>query len=370
MDPVKKDSSKTDFSGSDADVSFLLYKIGHAVKRFFILIGQGLAGIGAGMLAALLFLLRNIIWILIGIVISVSYGVYKMSKTGPRYTSDITVKANFGSSRTLYYSVDYLNSLVGTGGTKQLSDLFGISEKEASHLLGFSIKPVRSEIIVSDLYREQFMEYDRTSKVRLDTFWTRTITYEDFKESLTNFDFPYYVITVEATQPDIFSHLEKGIVMHVSKNELLLEIKQQQALSNQDEEKLIVNAIRNLDSLRQAYNQRISKSTTDGTSGNQVTLLQTAPELKTPELDLYDKMLELQAELKKARKRAVTEQDIIEIHSPFAPIGKPTPIFSNLMTFVLIGFGIAVLILTAIALYKFLTAVEASRKRGKSLKTS
>lgn len=367
MDPVKKASSNADVRDSDADITFLLYKLGKSFKNLIVAIGRGFAKMGTGILLILLFLLRNIIWIIIGAALGLGYGIYKVSKAGPEYTSEMVLRANFNSSRSLYNTIDYLNSVTSAGDTGQLSKLFGISSQEAGRLVSFAIKPVRSEIIVSEIYYDQFMRLDRTSRVRVDTFWTRTIKYEDFKESLTDFDFPYYTITVTAAHSSVFPKLQNGIIQHVSNNELLQELKKRQAVSNQDEEKLIVTAIQNLDTLRRAYNQRITKEPTPGIpGGSQLTVMETSPEIRTPELDLYDKMLELQDELKKARKRSVAEKDIIEVYSPFSPSGKKGSFFNSVSRFLLIGFLGAIIILVLIALYKFLVAFEASRKFGKT----
>lgn len=339
---------------SDADIGLLLYKTGHAIKQFFIWIGQMLGVVLSIIGAPLLFILKNLHWLLVGALIGLVYGYFNYKRQGPQYTAQMTVKANFGSQRALYNTFDYLNALISSSNHQELARIFGITPKEAEELLEFSGSFVESEIITADMYKEQFMDHNRADRVRQDTFWVRTISYEGFKESLTKFDYPYHEVQVRSKNPAIFPNLQAGLINYVSKNELLQEVRNKQSISNKDEEALLTQAIGNLDTLRRAYNLRLARGgTTSNPSGNQLTLLEAMPDMKTPELDLYDKLLELHDQLKNSRKRTSMEEEILEVLSPFNPVGRQlTFLKQNGITDIITGLAISFLVLLAIGIYR------------------
>jgi hypothetical protein len=365
METGNKTSAETTHRDADADLSLFLYKSGRSVKQFLLWIGRSIGRLGDLLLLLLLFLIRNILWLLIGLVLGLSYGFYKLSK-GSTYNSEMVVQANFNSSRELFSTVDYFNALISSHQVKDLSKIFELTPAEAEQLSEFSVEPVNSELITAQMYKEEFILPNRNGKLRLDTFWTRTIKYEDFKESLTKFDYPLYSITAVTTNPTIFGKLGAGILNHVNKNELLSSVREKQSMSNADKEKLLVASIINLDSLRKAYNERLVKGEPVTPGGNQMTVLDGTTEPQTPELDLYDKMLELQEELKSSRRRTATENNIIAVFSPFSPLGEKVSFIDSVVYLGLYGFLLALGILILIALYKSLVTFESKHKSKKT----
>jgi hypothetical protein len=362
MDSVKRSArvQKSD----DEDLGVLLYKSGQSLKNLSFTMGRGLRRVGIAILFTILFFMKNILWLLLGTVVGLLYGIYLLNTTGTRYYSAMTVKANFNSATALYNTMDYLNALVATGQTDKLASIFGITPKEASRLQNFVTEPVKSEIIISDLYKNQFLNNTNTAGIRQDTFWVRTIDYKDFKESLTKYDFPYQSVYVESSNPSIFSKLQNGIIAHVSNNPLLQDIKSKQLKSNSEEEQLLAASIQKLDSLRIAYNQRLMKSdNATSPAGNQLTVMESpGREQKPPELALYDKMIQISDDLKRARARAATEKDIIEILSPFNPVGRKISFLRQSVTqYALTGFIVTLVILLFISLYKYLMEFEKSQ---------
>jgi hypothetical protein len=345
---------------SDADVNLLLYKTGKAFKEFVLWIGRGIKKTGNALLVTLLFLFRNIIWLLIGAGLGLAYGLYKESRNST-FTSQMVLKANYNSARSVYNTVEYLNALISANQTSELGKFFGISPAEAQQLTEFSVEPIESELSVAELYKQEFFQPERDKKIRLDTFWTRTVKYADFKESLSKYDYPYQVVTAHTTNRMLFSRLGNGISQHVNSNTLLTAVNEQQAKSNADEERILLASISNIDSLRRAYNERLIKGEAIAQPGNQITVLQGLPqETSAPELELYDKLLRLQDELKKSRTRAATEKNVVEIFSPFNPVGKKESFVKSVGWSALIGLLTVMAILLLLALYKWLVKFEAS----------
>lgn len=367
METGNKPTPATASRDADADLNLLLYKTGRSLKQFFVWVGSGIGTLIRGILATLFFLFRNMLWLLIGFAAGLCFGFYQVSQS-TAYTAEMVVKANFGSSRQLYNAVTYVNSLISAKQTKALSSLFDITATEAGQLSDLSIEPEISEIITTEMYREQFLEPERNKKIRLDTFWTRVVKYEDFKDNLTEFDYPFYKITAKASNATVFPKIGTGFAAYINSNPFLTAIKDQQSQSNSDEEKLLISSIGNLDSLRKAYNQRLLRGESTLPGGNQMTVVQGQREQLIPELDLYDKMIEFQDQLKKARSQATAEKNVLVVQSPFSPVGKKVSIINRISNLGLYGFLAALAILLLIRFYRWLITFEGSHRKKSLVK--
>jgi hypothetical protein len=92
-------------------------------------------------------------------------------------------------------------------------------------------------------------------------------------------------------------------------------------------------------------------------------MMDNAPETKVPELEVYDKMLELQDELKKSRKRSLTENEIVEVISSFAPVGRQLSILQqNSARYAIIGFILTFLVLVGISSLKYYRTTRTGSK--------
>ncbi len=347
-------SNRPDQPSSEADINLLLYKTGKTVKNGLLVLGGVFTRLVRIVSALAIFLIHNGFWLLTGAVAGAGYGIYQITMNGAVYHSEMVVRANFSSASALYGTIDYFNALIDGGRKETLSEIFDISSADAAQLVNFTVKPVKSDLTVARIYRNEFLEYDRTSKIRQDTFWTRTIKYPEFKESLSNYDYPDHTISVVTRDPQLFVNLQHGITSHLSENKILQEIKKQQAVTAKENEKAIVLALEDLDSLRQAYAYRIRNSPSSEPN-NQLSVLQpTATQRMFPELEVYEKMLELQEVLKQTRMQATLENNVIEILAPFNPMGKKLSFARSISERLLQGLCIAAIILVCFWLYRSL----------------
>ena len=363
MDPIRQPSGRIDQSDSDADLNKLLYKTGQAVKRALVAVFRGIGKFFNGILLLLLFLMRNVIWIGVGIALGLGYGIYLLNTRGAKYQSEMVVRANFQSSRSLYNTIDYLNAMLSAGRRDSISAIFDLSAEEALSVEAFSIEPVESDVITARMYKNMFIEKSHNPVVNTaDTVWLRTMSYDDYKTSLTKYDYPFYNINVVATNPGIFAKFQDGIVRKVSQIPFLSEARNSYVDMNREEVRVIENALNGIDTLRHVYNQRLLK-TPAAPENDQLTILQNAPIVQAPELDLYDKLLELQDELRESKSRFITEQNVIEIFSPFNAVGRRVPFLQqSIGKYSLLGLVLSVVILLSIALYKELLKLEKRRR--------
>ena len=361
MDSLKKPANSSR-SSEETDLGTLIYKFGRSLKQLSDSVGNVFVSIGRSFLLLCLFLMKNILWLAAGTALGFIFGQYVLKGSGTMYYSEMTVRANFNSSRALYNSVDYFNALSGAGDAKTLASVFSIDESQAEKLRSFSVQPVKSELSTAELYKKVFLQQIRSEKLRQDTFWTRTITYEEFKKSLANYDYPLQKITVIATDPLIFKKLEQGFINQVSENTLLQQARDNHIANNSVEERVIGTALRSLDTLRSTYNQRLLRESPVTQNGT-ITLQDNTRESVVPELELYDKMLELLDELKMARQRSVTENDIMKVYSAFNPAGQPISLFrQSVVKYTIFGFLASLAVLMFVAFYKYLVRFERGRR--------
>lgn len=366
MEPTQKITPPSKPGDEDVDLDQLFYKTGGIVHSFFTGLGRFLSGIGIALLQIIFFFQRNLLWIAVGLAAGLCYGFILSARTGAKFSSSMVVRANFNSSRSLYGAIDQLNALVNNSQKDELSRLLHITPAEAETLLNFEATPVKSEMVTSEMYKNQFLKLERNTKVRMDTFWIKTIDYKTFKSSLSDLDYPVQEITVFSNSPLIFSKLQKGIIDLTSSNELLQEMKSSGEKTNAEAIDLIAASLQSLDTLRAAYNKRLSNQSLES-GGNNLTMTEGPALANAPELDLYDKMLELKDELKNAKGQAVLEKNILQVYTPFSSVGEKVSFFKQTsVKYALLGFYLSVFLVIAIGLYKYLKRLERSlANRGK-----
>src|SRR2546423_3173528 len=203
-----KSEPKTQESEIDLGVFFnlvgkIFYKIGSVIKLLFLTLFQFI-------LAILIFVKRKILWLGLGALIGLGIGVYEYVSKGPAYSSEMIVRSNFESTSLLYNQIDYFNSLIKQNRYKELSSVFNISENESSRLIEFAITPVDDDIEAAKLYRNTFLDYRRFGLNGIDTFWRKTMKFNDFKRELRPSDFPLQKIKLYSSNPDVYQKVQLG----------------------------------------------------------------------------------------------------------------------------------------------------------------
>jgi hypothetical protein len=341
----------------------------NAISRFFAKLGRFLANVSMAIVSSfillLLFLKKKIIWLVLAALIGFAYGAYTNYSRGSNYYSTMIARLNFGSSRSLYNSIDYLNALISQGRLKELSQLLKISEQEAGKLVFFEARPVEDELSIIELYKQQFLDYNRSSTLRTDTFWTRTVTYKDFKKSLTNYDMPVQEVTAIGRQPDVFPKLQPAFINLIASNGILKRNSEINQRIKVEEENILVSSLQGLDTLRTVYNKRLREQPGGTGQSTNLTVLDQAQSKPNPELALYDKVLELKDELNAVRKDMVNNQEIIQVYASFNPVGRKLSIFrQSAIQYTYQALVLALVILLLIELYKALNNYERNRKDG------
>jgi hypothetical protein len=343
----------------DIDLGTFLYAVSKAVKKLVFVISSFFIHLAEFFLYFLLFLKRRIIWIVLSAIIGFAYGSYLSYSNGNKYHSTLTARFNFDSRRALYNTIEYFNSLVNERRFSELSKIFSISEKEASSLVDFHAEAVKDESVIAELYKNQFLEINRSTRVRADTFWVKAVPYKNFKNDLTKYDIPLQKVTVTSTRMDIFPKIQVGLIANIASNDIL---KRNQGIlqeTQRDEEKILMTSLNGLDTLRSVYNERLRKQGDNGSERNTLSVLTQTQAPSSPELELYDKVLELRDELKLLRYNRVFNQDVVQVLASFNSVGQRVSILKqNAVKYTLEAIALCLAILVIIEVYKSIGAYE------------
>lgn len=309
-------------ASNDVDLGVMFQLIGNGFRKLGNFIRELFVGFTNGMLFILIFLKKRMWWILGALVLGYSWGTYQNYKNGVKYYSVMTARFHQGSTNALYHTIGYLNNMISVGRVDELAKVLSISKADAQTLRSFEAEPIKNESEVSALYKQQFFSFYRGQVVRTDTFWTRVIPYKDFKLGLTNFDYPLQEISVVSTQIDVFKKLQQGFIDAVCSNGDLKKQLEINKKMQQDEEAAIITSIRGLDTLRAVYNEKLRRAGNGPGNTTNFNLSEQGLSNKAPELELFDKMMQLKDELRLSRQRELGNTELVQVEGAFGDVGR------------------------------------------------
>jgi hypothetical protein len=310
----------------------------------------------------LLFIKRKIIWLVIGALVGLTFGLQRYFTKGPTYYSEMVVRTNFESAKPLYNQINYFNSLIDQKQYKELASIFGLKENEASNLSSFNISPIDDYLETARLYKNTFLDYKRSGIQKTDTLWVKTIKFNEFKERLKPYDYPLQKIKLYSTDPRLYAKVQNGLLHSVNNNKALQYFKQGFNGIHNDEVHILQRSLTGIDSLRQAYIKKAGISSTSGNDRTNVIISDTG--ISSPEIELIDKELMIKDELVQTRRRAIEEQEILQVYSGFTPGGiRVTDISRQLyVKYTLWGLLAAFGILLLFEFFKYLDRIDKGRR--------
>lgn len=333
--------------------------------RIFTRIWNGIAWLFTNLFELLilffLFIKRKAIWLGLAIVLGLGLGYYLYSKEGAVYRSEMVTRSNFESNYFLYNQISYFNSLISNKNFGEISRIFTLNETEAKSLVGFKVDPVKSDIEAAKLYREAFLRSKRNHNYGFDTIWSRTMRFDAFKRQLKDEDYPVNKIIVRSKQANIFPKIQQGILNSFNNNPELKEKKQSLLEIRKQEEALLTDALNNIDTLRKVYNKKLTMQTENPSGSNQLILGER--DIRTPELDLYDKTMVIKDELIELRTKAEEEKEPLMLYAGLGSTGKAESFLRKVGMPALYLLVAAFSILVIIEFIKYLARVE-KRKRS------
>ncbi len=326
--------SKENMSSDEVDLGSLFKIVGKGIQNFFNAIGTFFAALYHFLILFLLFLRNNAIKLGIAALIGAGIGLYLDITESPVYSSKMIVEPNFKSTQQLYNNIAFYHELVKQKDTALLAQSLNISNKEASELKGFYIKPIKNE-------NEKYEAFNLFAQ-DLDSSFAKNIDIKDFKKGFSDIDYKYHRVKVKSTNSLIFRKLGDPIINSLENNTYyknLKKINDENFLQNQ---RVLEKSLAEIDTLRMIYNEVLITEAKKMESGTSITLAQGVK--KTEEVELFNESLKLNEELIDNNREKAEAAEILNVVSTFGNIGlKERTIFSK-YTFI-IGIGATLLVL-------------------------
>lgn len=330
----------------EVDLGTLFMVIGRLFSRFFNFIVGIIKGIFHLLIIGLLFLKKNIVKIAIATIVGGVIGSFFQVISPVKYSSQMLIEPNYKSSRQLYNNIRYYSDLVKQKDTVQLKELFNLSMNEAISLKKFEMEPLRLENDIIQAYNSLI--------VSVDTLTIKSYSYEEFKESFTDFDYRFHKLTVEAEKNDVFQRLGEVVIKSVVENKFL---KKYNRLNNENIDRtssVYKKNLTQLDSLHQVYLTAILEEAKKETAGTSVDMGGSQDSAK--ELELFETGSFINSELRKLTQEKSRVEDVVNVISEFQPIGSEIKgITKNFISlFALGGFLLMIALLLLVELNTYL----------------
>ena len=360
MQPDTKPTNDQKESEIDLGVFFnlarkLFSSIAAAIGSFFSFLFQLI-------LSIFIFIKRKTIWLVAGSLAGLGMGLYFYFKEGPVYYSDMVIRSNAGSSRSLYNTIDYFNSLINDARIKELTTVFDISETDSRKLIQLEISPIDDELETIKLYKDFISDYNRNNLIR-DTQRIMVIKYPDFRNNITGVNYPLQRVRVYSHSPEIYRSIQQGLVKNLEQNKNLLVLHDKFRDVLKEEEVLLSRSLASLDSLRTAYYKSIAEGKAKGEGGN-VVLGSNNKSFSNPEIELYDKEMQLKDALTDIRNKLIEQQSAFRITSDINARGtKVSGYNQEFFKYTWMGLLISFFLVLLIECYRFLDKMDKKQSR-------
>jgi len=335
----------------------ILTRIGNAIAWIFINLFDLL-------ILFFLFIKRKFVWLAIAFLLGLGFGLYTYYDSGYVYRSEMITRSNFGSNYFLHNQIEFFNSLIQNKKTDVIRKIFNITEAEAKSLVGFKVMPVKSDIEAAKLYRQTFLQPKRNHILGFDSIWSKTLKFDAFKQQLTEYDYPVNKIIVRSKQADIFPKIQQGVLNSFNNDPDLKEKKENFQQIRKQEETLLTSVLNNIDTLRQAYNKKLTMQAENTPAGSNQLILGER-DIRNPELDLYDKTMIVKDELIELKTIAAEEKEPLVLYSGLGSTGTAESFNRKIGTpaFYLLAAMFSFLVI--IEFIKYLTKVETRKKANR-----
>ena len=298
-------------SEEEIDLGSLFVIIGKGFTKFFNFIGSIFKGLFHAFIVVLLFLRNNIVALAIAGIVGGGIGAFLESKSPDLYGSEMLVKPNYKSSKLLYSNINFYNDLMKQKDTVSLEETFGITKEEAGSLKEITVEPIISEYDIVNSYDEFVTEVDTTT--------IKSYEYEEFKTSFTELDYKIHRIEVLSEKNNVFSKLEKTIILSIENNTYFNRLKTHTYNSINTTDALIKNNISQIDSLQKTIILATIAASEKSTSGTNIDL--GSQNSKPKEVELLETNRSLIRDLQDIVEDQSEKNVVLNVVSSFKPIG-------------------------------------------------
>lgn len=302
----------------EVDLGQLFKLIGNAFDRLFKFVTSIFIGIYKVVLLLLIHFYKRLVWYAGAIIFGVLVGFIVDINSDKVYGANLFVETNFNSARQVYENIKQYHQLAHEDKDSiELARRLNISQNEASKLKGFYIEPDLDENKIAEMYSQYYKRLDSVSRAE--------VSYNDYKEDLTPYNFSIHKIGVSSTDKYIYKKIEKAFISQLSENTYLRELVEVNKLNLEKRDKVLFQQVQKTDSLVDEYLKiRINESRKESIPGTGTNLYMGNAEsnnLIVDESKVIGKRLELESERRQINQLKVEQQGVINVLADFPESG-------------------------------------------------
>jgi hypothetical protein len=306
--------TKKTIPSEEVDLGQLFKIIGNGFRNFFNAIGNFIkTGFHYGILV-LIFLKKNILYLGIASLIGGILGFILDLNKDTFYSSDMILKTNYGSAKSLYAQKSYIGNLVKNEDTIALAKYFDIKSNEASSLLGFEVEPFEKE-------KNILIDYDYYMTKR-DTNFVKDFEFADYQKRISDADLRLQKVTFYATDGVILKKLSNGIKNGIA-NDYYQKIKERSIKKLSLKRKRLERDLFEIDSIRENHRKvsLIGVKTKNTTGGTNIDLSNKNTRTHK-DIDLFEISKDILTQLENLKLDEDRSGEIVTVLSKFSRGGK------------------------------------------------
>ena len=288
-------------------------------NRVISLVGLILKMFYEGMSRSFLFLLKNIYWLSLAIVLGGLVGYYSMLYVPQTYSSHLVLRPSINAKEQLYADVDFFNSLIEKEEIGMLSKILHISNEDAESL---------SEVIIET--KTSYLDKIERISGMYQGLDSVTAKFINFKDLLEEGDFPFsrdFTITVSATNQFVFSKIEPAIIKYLERVPELQELRREEKRILENKKAIYLKEMTDLDSLKTVLNDVMleqAKSSGEASKNTSISLGKSNSESSINPLDVYTKKIRYVEQIIKIDEKINDYNNCYQVFTHFSEYGYKT----------------------------------------------
>ncbi|WP_299776505.1 hypothetical protein [uncultured Formosa sp.] len=339
----------------EVDLIVLFNYIGKGFSNFFKFIGSLFVYLFKGIIYFLKPIVQYAKIIGVIMIIFAVLGYFLDKKKPIIYTSNMLVKPYYDSKFQLINNVNYYNSLLENKNYKGLANLFKIDTLIAKSIIGFEVNAgpeTESDLV---LEYEEFLQ-------STDSATANSFSYQKYLEGRDIYSSKIYEIKVNAVKNNIFQDLEVGL-NRTFENTYSQTLMNKKNKLYEIEKGNINSSLVKIDSLQKVYIS-VLKAESQSQSRKGMTIGDGLSFEKdksvTKEFELFNREVELKAQLVRLEKDNLEEDVLFDVVSRFQTVGNKVSVIHEKYILILpiLAFIILYVLFLATKIIKFIKNYE------------
>ena len=342
-------------NGDEIDLGQLFTLMGRTFDRFVRFVKSFFLGVSQLIMAILVFIQKNIYWLLGSLVLGLVIGFF-LDKTLPaRYVSKMVVEPNFNSVQQLYNNIEFYDDLAKANDSTTLASTLNISVSDASTIKKMKVDSYSDENQKVKLFDQFIRELDSTT--------VKAIDYDSYLANFNSLDARFHEITLIATDNRVAKKTQQAIIKSISNNDYFKLQKRINDVNLNLQDTIINKQLLELDSLQKLYKTILVKEAEKPMQGTNINLAQDGTS-QNKELAIIKERELLKNQLVLLNQERSNKSTILNVISDFPSQGvKDKDIWSKYKVVLpLLLFGICLLVLLVIRLNTYLLKTNKNRK--------